>query len=305
MNQLEFIKKVLVGPTASGKTDVAHTIAARSDAGIISADAMMVYQGMDIGTAKPGASDRARHVYAGIDLTTPDQPFSVHDYLSRVEQKVQTAKHTPTWMIVGGTGLYVRCLLQGLDGDAGADEQLRAEAGKVLEAEGMDALKAWCEARFPGMGSHLPPGDVNNPRRWIRAVERGGHFTRQAEIGPDVRIVGLRWAREALEKRIVSRVERMYAEGLLDEVVQLRAQYSRLSPTAEKAIGYQEAFAVLNQEMKVEEAKQRTVIRTRQYAKRQMTWFRHQLPVRWIDVSIHDTIESIAQHVEELWNEHG
>jgi len=309
MSPLSPPEYVLVGPTASGKSDVAHEIAGRTGTGIISADAMMVYRGMDVGTAKPTSAEQQVHVYAGIDLTTPDRSFSVYDYIASVDQQRVSARTGTRWIVVGGTGLYVRCLLKGLDSRQGADPKLRQAAEAVLAGQGFEELKVWCEENLPGISSALPVGDRGNPRRWIRAMERGIGGTDAEPVKPKlpahIRVVGLNWPRADLEKRIMARVDRMYDGGLLDEVVQLRRYYAILSPTAEKAIGYAEAMAVLDGKLSLNEAKQITTIRTRQYAKRQMTWFRHQLPTLWIDVTENDRVGDIARSVESAWNAHG
>jgi len=297
---------VLVGPTAAGKTDVAHEIARQMGWGIISADAMMVYRDMDIGTAKPTAEERGSIPYAGLDITTPDASFSAHDYLTAVNRQTAESNPNENWMVAGGTGLYIRCLLKGLDEQDGADSRLRETADAVLANEGFEALKNWCRKQRPGIDQELPAGDLGNPRRWIRAVERGIKQTCPAEETHLDRalIIGLQWERGVLEQRIIHRVEKMYENGLLDEVKQLRLTYDSLSPTASKAIGYAEALAVINGHMKLNDARTQTVIRTRQYAKRQMTWFRNQLPTQWIDVSATDSVHDLADKSMILWKSH-
>lgn len=304
MTQLSSTPKyILVGPTAAGKSDVAHEIAHRTGWGIISADAMMVYKDMRIGTAKPAVAERGYIPYAGIDITTPDTTFSVHDYLMTVNRQISAMHHVTQWMVVGGTGLYVRCLIKGLDEQGGADEELRKIAESVLHSSGFDALKKWCIERVPHLENTLPTGDIGNPRRWIRAVERRvtEPFAGKPAIPDDISIVGLKWSREILEQRMISRVKKMYADGLLDEVAYLKKQYETLSSTAMKAIGYAEAIAVLEGKINVNEAREKTVIRTRQYAKRQMTWFRHQLPTRWIDMTGVESLDDVALQVQKLW----
>ncbi len=296
---------VLAGPTAVGKSEVAHAIARRIGAGIISTDSMMVYRGMDIGTAKPTPAERAGIDYTGLDFAHPDAAFSVYDYLVAVDRDL--GKHPgKTWIAVGGTGLYVRGILQGIEDDPGENEALRAEADQIMSVHGFDALKVWCRSRLPEIDGLLPDGDRENPRRWIRAVERGGcRMDGRGETPPDVVIVGLRREREDLELRIRSRVEIMYRDGLLDEVANLRRQFPAWSRTAAMAIGYAEAVDVLEGRMKLNDATERTVIRTRQYAKRQMTWFRNQLPTHWVDVGAGDDVAKVADRVVSCWKEHG
>lgn len=261
---------------------------------------MMIYRGMDIGTAKPTKSDVSSFHYAGLDLADPDQSFSVHDYL-------QSVRGSGPWSIVtGGTGLYFRGLLKGLDGGGGEDRSMRREAESVLSVHGFEGLKEWCEERFPAIEASLPAGDRENPRRWIRAVER--HLGPAPGIAPLLDpeacvIVGLGRDRMDLEERIRSRVGDMYRDGLIEEARQLRLRYSHLSETAGKAIGYAEAFDVLDGKIDARTAMERTVIRTRQYAKRQMTWFRNQLSVHWIMAGPGDSIEALSSNVMSVFCE--
>lgn len=295
--------RVLVGPTAAGKTDVVHEIASRLGSGIVSADAMMVYRGMNIGTAKPSFDEQRRYTYTGLDLVEPNQPFSAHDYLNAVNLSVSSSTHADDWLVAGGTGLYVSGLLKGLDPSPGIDDSLREEAEAILAEQGFDALKAWCKARISTIEASLPAGDRANPRRWIRAVERGDRPERgKREIPGHVRIAGLTRTKPELEERIVRRVRSMYDHGLLDELHELRGKHGKLSDTAAMAIGYAEAAGVLDGILTVEEAMTRTAIRTRQYAKRQMTWFRNQFNTHWIEISSSDSTAMIARRVEEYWN---
>jgi len=292
---------VLVGPTASGKSDVAHHIARQNGFGIISADAMMVYRGMDIGTAKPTREERDEIPYLGIDLTDPNQSFNVFDYLAAIEKDMtDAAQLQQPNIVVGGTGLYVRSLVVGLDDDQGANPEVRSEGENILATGGFAALKVWCLQHLPGIENELPPGDLQNPRRWIRAVERGScHPSGKKTLPPGVCVVGLLRSRIDLENRIRRRVQRMYECGFIEEVAALRRDYVALSDTALKAIGYAEALSVLDGSCKPSEAMEQTVIRTRQYAKRQMTWFRNQLPTAWIDVKDTDDVASVANRVLE------
>jgi len=300
--------RVLVGPTAAGKTDVIHELAGMYGTGVISADAMMIYRGMDIGTAKPTVNERVNISYAGLDLADPDQSFSAHDYLVAVEKQLTGSNQPEQWLIAGGTGLYVKCLLAGLGEFQGPNVQIRNEAEGILTNRGFPALIAWCNQKVPDIEATLPVGDVSNPRRWIRAVERGLQDSTQAtsfEIPANTRVAGLSWNRTDLEQRIIVRVKKMYASGLLEEVAILRQRYAGYSETAVKAIGYEEAGKVLDGSLTVEEAINSTIIRTRKYAKRQMTWFRNQFNTFWIEVTPDDSIQGIARRVAEYWNHHG
>ncbi len=294
----------LVGPTAAGKTAIAHRLAERLDARILSADAMLVYRGMDIGTAKPTAAERRRFGYRGVDLADPDQRFSVGAYLAQA--RVLPAGR---WLVVGGTGLYVRGLIEGLDPLPAADAALRAEAEALLASGGVAALRERLAAIGP---AHLAAlADPQNPRRLARAYElaRLGvppPGAARSAASPSVRLAGLAPDRAWLNARIARRVEDMFASGLVDEARRLRTTFgSTLSETARKAIGYEEAFAVLDGASSQAEAQARTALRTRQYAKRQMTWFRHQAQVDWVIVGEATDANTVADAVAAAWERQG
>ncbi len=296
----------LVGPTAVGKSAVAHHIAAAEGRAVLSADAFLVYRGMDIGTAKPTAAERKQVRYGGIDLVDPDRPFSVgawlasaHDFLSDLKAAERPA------IVAGGTGLYVKCLTEGLRATA-ADPARRAEAEAILRAGGTSALQA--ELRRCAPAAYRALVDPHNPRRLVRAYELAlqEETARDRWTGPpDAPLVGLRMDPRALAGRIQRRVERMYEEGLLDEVRHLQTAFPAFSATAARAIGYAEAADALAGLCTVSEAMERSVRRTRQFARRQGTWFRHQARVVWIEVSPEMSIEECAAEVRAAWREHG
>ena len=286
---------VLVGPTASGKSSVAQHLAEQTGAPIVSADSMNIYRGMDIGTAKPSIAERGAVEYHGIDLAEPTESFSVGDWLNAVKPAFfQGSEKTP--IVAGGTGLYVKCLLAGLDEMPAADEALRARAEKMSLAE----LQA--EARAAAPEAYEALADNENPRRLVRLLEKVptiGKNVSNAWKSELPTVVGLHVERDVLLKRIAARVEQMYAGGLIEEargLIELE-----LSVTAQKAIGYAEAFAVLRGEMTEAQAKERTIIRTRQLAKRQMTWFRTQLNVEWVDAQNFQALEKLAEAVSNVW----
>ncbi len=284
---------VLVGPTASGKSAVAQLLAEKIGAPVVSADSMNIYRGMDIGTAKPLAEERERVKTFGVDLADPTESFSVGDWLNAVRPAFDT---TQTPIVAGGTGLYVKCLLQGLDDLPTADEALRERTEKMTLAE----LQAEAQKAVPEAYDAL--ADKENPRRLIRLLEHGGQVSKHWKDEMPV-IIGLHVERDVLHKRIAERVGKMYAGGLLEEARGLMGL--ELSSTAQHAIGYAEAFAVLRGELTEAEAKERTIVRTRQLSKRQMTWFRHQLKVEWISAGDFPDLGSLAEKVSKVWENNG
>ena len=297
----------LVGPTAAGKSAVAQHIAEAEERDILSADSMLVYRGMDIGTAKPSEDERARVAYGGLDLVNPDEPFSVGQYIEHARRflNASSARGEPS-IVTGGTGLYVKCLTEGLAQLPPADPALRAWAEALLEKDGVAALQTALRERDAARYEAL--ADKNNPRRLIRALElvdREPGDIQTWSSTPSVPMIGLAVDPEQLQVNIRTRVRKMYDSGLLDEVDRLLSSYTKLSETASQAIGYAEAIAVRLGRMTLEDAVARTAVRTRQLAKRQMTWFRHQANVIWISVGKNSTIEQIAGQVLAQWKQHG
>lgn len=281
----------LVGPTASGKSAVAHLLAAKWGCSVVSADSMNVYQGMDIGTAKPTLTERKQVVYHGLDVVGPTEAFHVAAWVQAIQPAWSEASPP---LVCGGTGLYVKCLTEGLNSFTPEDRAQRS----VWEMQSLETLQVEAEQHVPEGYAALTADDRQNPRRLIRLLERGGNGV-QWEEGLRVKLVGLQIERKRLHQRIQDRVEQMYAAGLLDEAASLNSL--DLSLTARQAIGYAEAMACLAGDYTQAEAVERTVIRTRQLAKRQMTWFRNQMDVEWIEVEADTTVAKVADAVEAAW----
>lgn len=282
----------LAGATATGKSAVAQLLAERFGAVVLSADAMLVYKGLDIGTAKPSISERGDVPYFGIDCVTPAEDFSAAAWLQEAERAEMLAKPT---IVAGGTGLYFSALLRGLDPAPPSNPALRAE----LEALSLEEL----QARLAATGNVI--ADPSNPRRLVRALEilaSGGELPKGWGDRSKPSLTALTWERAILHERIARRVDEMYAAGLLEEAETVRKTYPNWSKTAAQAIGYAEAFAVLDGTLTLAEAKERTVIRTRQLARRQETYLRGQFEVTWIRGEIGDTVETLAQRVAEAWH---
>ncbi len=298
----------LVGPTAAGKSAVAEWLAERHGCRILSADSMQVYRGMDIGTAKPAAGVLSRVRYDGLDLADPDAPFSVWAYrTAALEALRQAAEAGERVIVAGGSGLYVRSLTHGLDRLPGPSGESRGRWQAELAAGGVAALQERLRRLSPAWLAALD--DPANPRRLVRALELAEAGAapperRRAAEGGGM-LVGLEVPPAELNSRIERRVREMYGAGLLDEVRALRERWGCLSPTAAQAIGYAEALQVLDGRCRVEEAMARTVVRTRQLAKRQRTWFRHQARVTWIDAGGGAGLETVAARVWEAWARHG
>jgi tRNA dimethylallyltransferase len=299
----------LVGPTCTGKTRVAQWIAERGPYEIVSADSMQVYRGMDIGTAKPTLKERAGVVYHGLDLVDPGRRFSVAEYRDCVLRVLpEIARRGRRAIVVGGSGLYLRALLEGLRPGPAPLGEGRDRWERLLSEGGVDALAAELERRAPDQWRALR--DRRNPRRLIRALERseaapevGACQWRDPRESPP--LPGLTLEPEALRSAIERRVRDMYDGGLLDEVRRVQQGGAGLSRTALQAIGYAEAVEVIAGGMSRREAMERTAARTRQLAKRQRTWFRHQARVVWMEGWPASGVEQTAQRVQDHWRKYG
>ncbi|HTO52512.1 MAG TPA: tRNA (adenosine(37)-N6)-dimethylallyltransferase MiaA [Myxococcota bacterium] len=277
----------IVGPTGTGKTELACAVAERTGAEIVSADSMQVYRGLDVGTAKPGAALRARIPHHALDLVAPDEPMSAGRWaeVARAAAHDIAGRGRPI-LLVGGTGLYARAFAGGLIRNAESDPDLRAG----LEARPLESLRAELERRDPAAALRIAPRDKV---RTVRALEAllltetpisAQHAGHRFEDRPfDVRWLGLALGRDALAERLRARVTRMFEAGWVDEVRALFAAGYDRKLRALSAIGYREIGALLAGELDEPTARERIWIATRRYAKRQRTWFRAEPELDWID----------------------
>ena len=271
----------LSGATASGKTALGVRVAQELDAEIVSLDSMAIYRGMDIGTAKPSLEERAGVPHHMFDVAEPSEEYSLVEYLKEAEKVVAEIEgRGKRALFVGGTPLYLKAILFGVFESPAADSTLR-DALRRREEETPGALWRELNEVDPKTAARLHPNDV---KRLVRALEVfkltgvpiSAHQT-QFEAAPAVdprRVFILTWPREELYRRINLRVERMVEDGFLDEVRRLADAGVELGPTASKAVGYREMAAVLRGEQTLEEAIERVSQATRNFAKRQETWFR-------------------------------
>ncbi len=297
---------VLTGPTGVGKTAIAHQLAKQFNAVALCADSMAIYRHMDIGTAKPEPALQIEVPYCGINLVDPNEAFSVGAFVHAARRAVEEAEALGRpLLVVGGTGLYISALLRGLDVQSEPDPLRRAHWERVWEEGGLqglqDALRKLDESAFQRLA------DPQNPRRVIRALERAEAGETSASwserhLRP---VVGLRMEPAPLRERIEARARAMFEEGLVEEARGIRARWPELSPTARHAIGYAEAFAVLDGECDEDAARAQTVKRTWSLARRQMTWLRHQIPVSWVDVAPGMTVEEQVACVRRQWEQDG
>jgi tRNA dimethylallyltransferase len=283
----------LTGATAVGKSAVGIALAQRLGAEIVSLDSMAIYRGMDIGTAKPSAEDRAAVRHHLLDILEPDEEYSVAQYVEAASISVKDIRaRGKEPLFVGGTPLYLKSLLRGLFEGPPADWKLRREIESELAQVGQQALYDRLTHVDPVAASHIHPHDT---RRLIRALEvfraTGepiSHQQLQFEDGrpaEECRVFVLRRRREELHARIEGRVEAMIDAGLVDEVRRLTASGRQLSLTAKQAVGYRESLEFLAGEYDHHQMVARIKARTRRFAKRQGTWFRSLSECRFVDIS--------------------
>ena len=277
----------VVGATAVGKSDLAVSLALAIGAEAVNADAMQCYRGMDVGTAKLSPAERRGVPHHLLDVWEVTRTASVAEYQRLARSAVDDIRaRGRAAVVVGGSGLYVRALLERLE-FPGTDPVVRARLEAELEADGAAALHARLAVVDPvAAGSILP----SNGRRIVRALEvveiTGGPFTATlpdhgSVYEPDVRI-GLTMPREELDRRIAARVDRMWAAGLVDEVRALAARGLREGATASRALGYRQVLDHLDGRCTEQEARDETVRATRKFARRQETWFRRDPAIHWL-----------------------
>ena len=276
----------LVGPTAAGKTALALEVAPRLDAEIISADAMLVYRGMDIGTAKPTVRERAQVPHHLVDLVDPAEEFSVARFQPLAREAIaDVLARGRRPLLVGGSGLYFHAVVDDFvfpPTDADLRQRLEAEAATA----GLPEMYRRLERDDPPAAARIQPANL---RRIVRALEvmelTGRPFSsfRAAMDDPvsryDLTVVGLDPGPELLRARVAERVEAMARAGLVDEVRRLAER--PLSRTARQALGYRELLDAMEQGSPVADALEAVVRRTRAYARRQLAWFRRDPRVRW------------------------
>ena len=300
----------IAGPTAVGKSDLALLLAERLGGEIISVDSMQVYRGLDIGTAKPSPAERQRVPHHLLDVIPLDEPFDAARFValaSEAVREIHSRGHTP--IFCGGTGLYFNAYLDGLGEAPPSDPRLRTE----LENTPLPSLLDELAARDPTTWERI---DRQNPRRVIRAIEvirlTGKPFSSQRAAWPEeatpnqspgtARFYILSRQPDDLHTRIELRVDQMFARGLVAETENLLRHGLAGNRIALQAIGYRQVVEHLRGERGLSETIALVKTRTRQFAKRQMTWFRRRLPGAWIEAVAGETPQAIASRVEELMN---
>lgn len=295
----------VVGPTATGKTKLGIKLAEQFNGEIISADSMQVYKGMDIGTAKPTRAERKAVRHHLIDTVSPAQNFSVYHFHKKALQLIQqiiTRKKVP--IVVGGTGLYVRSLLEGLSDQPAANRIIRKRLEKEAAEKGLEGLYQRLSKMDPETASRIKPADQRRIIRALEILQLSGKTPSEiyrSKISLVARgyhplMIGLTKDRQKLYEDIEKRVDQMFRKGLVREA--LRLEQKRISKTAAQAVGYKEiwqAYLAAGKNLQklmasIPQVKLLIKRNTRRFAKRQITWFRREKNVIWVDACDSSTL---------------
>ncbi|HAG12209.1 MAG TPA: tRNA (adenosine(37)-N6)-dimethylallyltransferase MiaA [Desulfotomaculum sp.] len=302
---------VIVGPTATGKTATSINVAKQVNGEIISADSMQIYRRMDIGAAKPSLEERQEIPHYMIDIIDPDEQYSVALFRKEAEKQIlDIVSRSKIPVMVGGTGLYVRSVIDQYSfTQTGVDTELRTRLHKLAESDGVLAVHRLLEKVDSCTAARLHP---NNIKRVIRAIEvyhntgtpisklhaRDGQKTEKYRLF----MFGLIMNRGDLYKRIEKRVEKMVADGLTNEVSKLLKDGYSSELTSMQGLGYKEIIPYLKGTTTLENAILTLKRNTRRYAKRQITWFRHDPRVNWIDTGcVSDPAAEIIKRLEGVY----
>jgi tRNA dimethylallyltransferase len=301
----------IVGPTAVGKTAVGVAIAPSLNAEIVSVDAMQVYRGMDIGTNKPDSAELEAVRFHMLDIVEPSEGFSVARFKELADGAVSAmAPRGKLPLLVGGSGLYFRAVVDDLDfANTGGADLYRVEVEE--EIEDMDDLELHdlLEDLDPVASADIPAANRKRVKRALEVAREGDRLMSERQhswsdyTSPyDLTAVGLEMNREALYRLIDSRVDSMMERGLLEEVERLRASSLNRGTTAGEALGYRQLSAFLDGETTIDEAVGRIKKRTRNYAKRQLTWFKSDPRVKWFEVRVghENPSEKMPRAIEEV-----
>ena len=284
----------IIGPTASGKSDLGIEIALQRNGEIVNLDASQIYRGMDIGTAKVSEAERRGVPHHLLDILDVTDTASVAEFQQSALAAIDDIRSRGKLPIcVGGSGLYVRAVLEELD-FPGTDPEVRARLEAELAASTPEAMHARLADIDPVAAAAIQPGNTRRVVRALEVIELTGEpfvavLPAHSHRSPDVRI-GLEVPKDVLQDRIRSRVQRMWDAGLVDEVRGLEVRGLRSGVTASKALGYQQVLAFLAGECTESEAFEATVLGTVKFARRQLQWFRRDQQIHWLPYDAPDLL---------------
>jgi tRNA dimethylallyltransferase len=294
----------VVGPTAAGKSDLAVALSQRLGGEVVNADAMQVYRGMDIGTAKISTTERAGVPHHLLDILDVTETATVAEFQELARHAIDDCiDRTKVPVLAGGSALYVRAILDDFV-FPGTDPAVRARLEAELEVKGSGALHQELAARDPKAAEQILP---SNGRRIVRALEvieiTGGPYVatlpEHRYVYPGAIQLGLDVPRPVLDERIDRRVDRMFDAGFVAEVRGLLNKGLIEGRTANRALGYSQVIALLNGEIDEEQARERTAQATRRFARRQDSWFRKDQRITWLPYDAPDLVEKAFQVIAE------
>jgi len=297
----------VVGATATGKSELAMALAGELSGEIVNADALQVYRGFDVGTAKPGPEERARVPHHLIDVLDPHERWSAGEFARRARAAVAGIRERGNVpIVVGGSGLYLRALFEGISPIPPGDPEVRSELRRALEEEGLPALAAELARVDPQTAARLGAGDTQRILRALEVARVSGRplssWIAEQPFGTqrvDALRLGLTLPRTVLYDRIAGRVARMVERGWVEEVARLLDRGLDPGLPAFQAIGYRQLVRHLEGEWSLEQAIGETVKATRRFAKRQETWFRREPDVTWFSAQdFNRRIFNVLEHVK-------
>ena len=299
----------MLGPTGTGKSELAVRVAERIGGEIVGCDALQVYRDVTVGTAKPPEELRRRVPHHLVDVVDPKASFTLGDYVTRAEAAVAAiAARGCVPVVVGGTGMYLRGLLRGIVAAPATDPVLRERLRRMAVRFGSPRLHRWLKRLDPDSAGRLPPGDAQRVTRalegalrgsvWGRILREEGTWGSGVERYPSLKI-GLDRERKAHGRELDARVDAFFARGLTDEVRALLDAGVPPTASALQAIGYRQIVAGLRQGTAREEIVEEVKRATRRYAKRQRTWFRKEPGVTWLDAG--EPAPVLEERIADLW----
>ncbi len=299
----------IVGPTGVGKSEAAAALAKSLNGEIISADSMQIYKGMDIGTAKPSAALLKQVPHHLIDIVKPSQSFSVFQFYKHAVKMIrEIIRRGRQPLVVGGTGFYVRSLIEGLSSGVTADASFRKMMEKKSLEKGPGYLHEELRKKDPQRAGEINERDHKRIIRALEILKSSGKIISEnkqdckplSELGYEVRVFGLTRSREILYANIEKRVENMFSSGFAAEAEKILK--FKLSKTSRHAVGYKEIWECLENGISPLSVKETIKRNTRHYAKRQMTWFKRERGIEWISLDGLQSAEEIAQKILHLFN---
>jgi tRNA dimethylallyltransferase len=301
-----FLPIYLVGPTAVGKTSVAMDLAEKINAEILVADSMQIYRELDIGTAKPSLEERRRVPHHMLDLVDPLTEFDVAQFVGVAQgilKEIQSRWHVP--LVVGGTGLYLKALIDGIFEGPSKNNQIRERLEEEAKNSGWQVLYERLKNVDSLAASRIDPKNVRRIIRALEVYEMTGspisEFRKQWDFPQSqVCLIGLDREREYLYQRIDERVEEMFERGLIAEVEKLFSQGIEQNHVVMQAIGYKEGISYLKGKCTLNELKDEIKKKSRHLAKRQMTWFKKDLRIHWFKFQPDEGYSEMAQRIFEF-----